>query len=206
MKPILIFFLLSISLNIEAQCTGSEYCTTCTNCSRCRHCKGGGVCGVCSPGSFKKATKKEKAVKSSGGYSGSKVKSLDNNKKPAPVLKKIDPSELPADYDQMIYTIVEKPAEFSGGTSMLAKYISQNVKFPPEAKEKGIYGKCYLKFVVNTDGSIGPVEVLKGVSDCGECDQEAVQAIMNMPNWIPATMQGKRVRSFVNLPVSFKTK
>jgi len=106
-----------------------------------------------------------------------------------------------------IFTIVEEQAEFPGGIGALGKYLQNKItpNYPQMAKEAGISGKCFLKFVVNEDGSISNVEVLKGVPGCPDCDRLAVNTVRNMPSWKPAKMTGRSVKCYFNLPISFKT-
>lgn len=103
-----------------------------------------------------------------------------------------------------IFTIVEEQAEFPGGNAAMYKYIQQNVQYPAMAREAGITGKCFLKFVVNETGEISNVEVLKGVPGCSECDREAIRVVKSMPKWKAAKMTGKSVKCFFNLPINFK--
>ncbi len=103
-----------------------------------------------------------------------------------------------------IFTIVEENAEFPGGIAEMAKFIQKNLQYPAMAREAGISGKCFLKFVVNEDGDISNVEVLKGVSGCPDCDREAIRVVKSMPKWKPAKMTGRSVKCYFNLPISFK--
>ncbi|MBA2613237.1 MAG: energy transducer TonB [Bacteroidetes bacterium] len=103
-----------------------------------------------------------------------------------------------------IFTIVEEQAEFPGGIAELGKYIQKNLQYPSMAREAGISGKCFLKFVVNENGDISNVEVLKGVSGCSDCDKEAVRVVKSMPKWKAAKMTGRSVKCYFNLPISFK--
>ncbi len=103
-----------------------------------------------------------------------------------------------------IFTIVEEQAEFPGGAMAMMKYIQQNIQYPAMAREAGISGKCFLKFVVNETGDISNVEILKGVSGCSECDKEAIRVVKSMPKWKAAKMTGRAVRCYFNLPISFK--
>jgi protein TonB len=103
-----------------------------------------------------------------------------------------------------IFTIVEEQAEFPGGIAAMMKYIQQNVQYPAMAREAGISGKCFLKFVVNENGEISNVEVLKGVPGCPDCDKEAIRVVKSMPKWKPAKMTGRAVKCYFNLPFSFK--
>lgn len=103
-----------------------------------------------------------------------------------------------------IYEIVEEPAEFPGGMVALKKYITENLRYPESAKELAIEGRCYLKFVVSTEGDISDIRVMRGVADCPECDKEAIRMVKGMPDWKPAKNRGEAVGSYFNLPVSFK--
>lgn len=103
-----------------------------------------------------------------------------------------------------IFTIVEEQAEFPGGIAAMQKYLGSNIQYPSMAREAGISGKCFLKFVVNETGEISNVEVLKGVPGCPDCDREAVRVVRSMPKWKPAKMTGRSVKCYFNLPVSFK--
>jgi periplasmic protein TonB len=103
-----------------------------------------------------------------------------------------------------IFTIVEENAEFPGGLAEMARFIQKNMVFPAMAREAGISGKCFLKFVVNENGEISNVEVLKGVPGCQECDREAMRVVKSMPKWKPAKMTGRAVKCYFNLPINFK--
>lgn len=104
---------------------------------------------------------------------------------------------------QEIYTVVEEPAEFPGGQEALMAFLKDNLKFPQAARDRYIEGRCYLKFVVNADGTISDIKILRGVTDCRECDNEAVRAVKMMPKWKPARNNGKNVKSYFTLPVKF---
>jgi protein TonB len=103
-----------------------------------------------------------------------------------------------------IFTIVEENAEFPGGIAAMQKYMRDNTQYPAMAREAGISGKAFLKFVVNENGEISNVEVLKGVPGCPDCDREAVRVVKSMPKWKPAKMTGRSVKCYFNLPFSFK--
>ncbi|MBI3240428.1 MAG: energy transducer TonB, partial [Flavobacteriia bacterium] len=64
--------------------------------------------------------------------------------------------------------------------------------------------KVFLMFVVNENGAISGIKVLKGCKNCPDADREAVRLVSSMPAWKPAKMQGSNVKSYYNLPVSFK--
>lgn len=94
--------------------------------------------------------------------------------------------------------------EFIGGETALFQYLSDHIRYPQMAKEAGISGKVYLTFVVDTNGAISNIEVLKGIG--GGCDEEAVRVLRNMPRWNPGKNNGRPVRVHFNLPVSFTLK
>jgi TonB family protein len=103
-----------------------------------------------------------------------------------------------------IYEVVDETAQYPGGQEALKKYIKDNLKFPQTAIDMGIEGKCYLKFIVSQSGNISNVKVVRGVTDCPECDREAIRVVKSMPNFIPGKVNGKAVHSTFTLPVPFK--
>lgn len=105
--------------------------------------------------------------------------------------------------DEEIYTIVEEIAEFPGGIEAVKQYIANNTAYPKNRVMTEQPGKCFIKFVVNKNGSISHIEVLKGVPGCPECDREVVRVIKTMPAWKPGKMNGKAVSTYYNLPVEF---
>lgn len=100
-----------------------------------------------------------------------------------------------------IYQGVEQNPEFPGGLNALAKYLSDNIKYPDIASRANVSGKVFLTFVIGTDGSIQDISVLKGLGY--GCDEEAVRVVKNMPKWTPSTQSGRKVRVKYNLPISF---
>ncbi len=105
-----------------------------------------------------------------------------------------------------IFTVVEEMPEFPGGPMEMMKYIQKNIQYPQMAKEAGLSGKCFLKFVVNGNGNISDVTVLKGVPGCSECDKEAIRVVKSMPNWKPGKQNGRSVPVYFNLPINFQLK
>lgn len=100
-----------------------------------------------------------------------------------------------------VFTIVEEQPEFSGGVDALMKFLSENLVYPPDAREKGIQGTVFVTFVVEKDGSITDVRVLRGVAT--SIDEEAMRVIKAMPNWKPGYQRGEPVRTQFNLPLRF---
>ena len=111
------------------------------------------------------------------------------------------PVEPPKPKEEEIFTAVEQQAEFPGGMAALGKYLSKNLKYPAAAQRANVSGKVYVQFVVNTDGSIQSVEVLKSVGF--GCDEEAVRVIKSVPKWIPGKQSGRAVRSRFTIPINF---
>lgn len=103
--------------------------------------------------------------------------------------------------EEVIFTVVESSAIFPGGSAELNKYLARNIKYPQQARETGTQGKVYLTFVVEKDGSITDIKILRDIgSGCGE---EAIRVVKMMPKWTPAKQRGKTVRQQFNLPVNF---
>ena len=101
-----------------------------------------------------------------------------------------------------IFTIVEEMPEFPGGMNKLGEYLAKNIKYPQMARETGIQGRVFITFVVEKDGSVTNVQVLRSLG--GGCDEEAVRVVKSMPKWKPGKQRGKPVRVSYNLPVNFK--
>lgn len=109
------------------------------------------------------------------------------------------PSEME---EAIICPITEKRPEFPGGTIALKKYLSENVEYPKKALRKRIQGKVIVKFVIEKNGSISNVSVIKSVHPL--LDAEAARVVGKMPNWQPGENGGKVVRSYFTLPVDFR--
>ncbi|MBO7074450.1 MAG: energy transducer TonB, partial [Bacteroidales bacterium] len=92
--------------------------------------------------------------------------------------------------------------EYPGGTNAMFDFIRKNVKYPESAKEKGIEGRVYVNFVIDKDGSISDIKVLRGL--CKEIDEEAVRVVKAMPKWNPGMQDGEPVRVQYTLPFYFK--
>lgn len=107
----------------------------------------------------------------------------------------------PQESDTPIFTVVEQMPQFPGGEEARMKYLMENIKYPEEAKKKGIQGRVFVTFVVEKDGKISAVKVLRGIG--GGCDEEAVRVISNMPDWTPGKQRGEAVRVQFNTPIHF---
>jgi TonB family protein len=104
-------------------------------------------------------------------------------------------------FKEPVYTVVEKQPAYPGGDEARIAFLGQNIRYPEQAKKNGVQGKVFVTFVVETDGSISNVKVLRGIG--GGCDEEAVRVIKMMPKWSPGLQEGKAVRVQFNLPIKF---
>ena len=105
--------------------------------------------------------------------------------------------------DGEIFTVVEKMPEFPGGQAELFKFLSENTKYPVMARENGIEGRVICQFVVNKDGSIADIHVIRSGGDAS-LDKEAIRVIKSMPKWNPGMQYGKAVRVKYTVPVNFR--
>jgi periplasmic protein TonB len=110
-----------------------------------------------------------------------------------------DPIEEPVEAE--IFTVVEESPGFPGGDEKLYEFLQKNMKYPQMARESGIQGIVYVTFVVEPDGSISNVRVLRDIG--GGCGEEAIRVVKAMPRWTPGKQRGKAVRVQFNLPVKF---
>ncbi|MFA7609737.1 MAG: energy transducer TonB, partial [Bacteroidales bacterium] len=110
--------------------------------------------------------------------------------------------EAPEPVAEEIFTFVEEYPEFPGGEKALYEYIKNNIRYPEVARTSGITGTVYVQFVVEKDGSISDVKVLRGIG--GGCDEEAVRVVKSMPKWKPGKQRGQPVRVYYTLPIDFK--
>ena len=108
------------------------------------------------------------------------------------------------DYDkpEKPFDVVEQMPEFPGGQEALMQFLRQEVKYPKEASKDGIQGRVVVQFVVEKDGSISEVEVVKKVNE--HLDAEAVRVVNAMPKWKPGKQKGENVRVKYTLPISFR--
>jgi len=103
--------------------------------------------------------------------------------------------------EKQIFTIVEKAPSFPGGDAARIKFMQDNIKYPQMAKESGIQGTVYITFVVERNGSVSKVKILRGIG--GGCDEEAIRVVKAMPKWNAGKQRGKPVRVQFNMPIKF---
>ncbi|MFW6019504.1 MAG: energy transducer TonB [Bacteroidales bacterium] len=104
--------------------------------------------------------------------------------------------------EEEVFSVVEEQPSFPGGEEARMKYLQENIEYPQMARESGIEGTVYVTFVVEPDGSVTDVRVLRGIG--GGCDEEAVRVVRNMPKWEPGKQRGKKVRVQFNMPIRFQ--
>jgi len=92
--------------------------------------------------------------------------------------------------------------EFPGGQAELMKFIQQNIVYPDDARSAGIEGKVIAQFIVNEDGRISDITVLRGIYP--GCDSEVIRVLTRMPQWKPGKQNGTTVKVYFKLPVTFK--
>lgn len=115
----------------------------------------------------------------------------------------VDVDPVIPDEPEVRFFVEEKP-EFPGGEAELLRFISLNLDYPAEAVENNIQGRVFVKFVVNADGSVDRIEVIKGVDDL--LDAEAVRVIRTLPSFKPGRQNGVAVPVWFTIPVSFQIK
>ena len=106
-------------------------------------------------------------------------------------------------YEEVIFMVVEQMPEFPGGQQAMMKFISENLQYPVAAQENGIQGRVICQFVINRDGSIVDVIVVRSAGD-QYLDNEAIRVIKSMPKWRPGKQKGKLVRVKYTIPINFR--
>ncbi|MCC5928526.1 MAG: energy transducer TonB [Cyclobacteriaceae bacterium] len=101
-----------------------------------------------------------------------------------------------------IFTIVEQQPVPVGGMSTFYKYIGEHLRYPTRAARQGIEGRVFVQFVVERDGSLTDVQVVRGIG--GGCDEEAVRVVQGAPKWEPGRQRGRPVRVRMVLPILFQ--
>ncbi|MDE6535609.1 MAG: energy transducer TonB [Muribaculaceae bacterium] len=103
---------------------------------------------------------------------------------------------------EQIFTAVEESPKFPGGDKAMYEFLSKNIRYPEMAAQNNIQGRVTVQFVVEKDGSIGEVKVVRGKDP--DLDKEAVRVVKSMPKFIPGKMNGQAVRVWYTLPINFK--
>lgn len=103
---------------------------------------------------------------------------------------------------EKIFTAVEEQPKFPGGDAELYKWLSKNIRYPEMAAQNNIQGRVTVQFVVEKDGSVGEVKIVRGRDP--DLDKEAVRVVKSLPKFIPGKMNGQNVRVWYTLPINFK--
>jgi protein TonB len=103
--------------------------------------------------------------------------------------------------EQTIFQVVEDNPDFPGGEEARIRFLRDNIRYPAIARESGIQGTVFITFVVERDGSITDVKIVRGIG--GGCDEEAVRVVERMPKWTPGKQRGRAVRVQFNMPIRF---
>lgn len=101
-----------------------------------------------------------------------------------------------------VFTIVEQQASYPGGLTSFYDYLRSNMKYPEEARKRGVEGRVFVQFIVEKDGSLSDLKVVKGIDPA--CDKEALRVVKNSPNWLPGTIKGNPVRQKMIQNIMFK--
>ena len=104
----------------------------------------------------------------------------------------------------MVFDVVEVMPQFPGGQTAMLQYMMKNIKYPKQAMKEGIQGRVTVSFIVEKDGRVSNVRLLRSVQPL--LDKEAIRVVKSMPKWSPGKQKGKPVRVRFNLPVMFKLK
>jgi len=103
--------------------------------------------------------------------------------------------------DSVVFSVVEEMPSFVGGEEARINYIGKNMVYPELALKNRVHGIVYVSFIVEKDGSISNVSLVRGIGS--GCDEEAMRVVKFMPKWIPARQRGKNVRVQFYLPLKF---
>lgn len=103
--------------------------------------------------------------------------------------------------DDKIFVVVEHEPDFKGGMVAFHKYLQKNILYPAKSFENRIQGNVFVTFIVEMDGSLSDLKVVRGVSD--DIDAEAIRVIKDSPKWNPGMQNGIIVRVAYTLPISF---
>jgi len=114
----------------------------------------------------------------------------------------IDKGSFQTEHVDEIFGIVEDPASFEGGMDNFYKYIAKNLTYPKQARKQGIQGKIFLQFVVDKEGNLTDIKVVKGLGF--GLDEEATRVLSECPKWKPARQRGKVVKVRMSIPIMFK--
>ncbi len=138
------------------------------------------------------------------GRTGENVSVENSVNKDFLIQKKVNFQDTTRKTAEKVYSEVEEMPQFPGGMQALMNWIGSNTKYPAEAVTKGIQGKVFVSFVVNSEGVIENAKIERSVDPA--LDAEAIRVISSMPSWIPAKQKGKPVSASMTIPINFNLK
>ncbi|BCS85787.1 cell envelope biogenesis protein TonB [Prevotella herbatica] len=107
-----------------------------------------------------------------------------------------------ANTDKILFRVIEELPEFPGGATEYMKWLTRNLRYPKSAEEKKIDGKVVVSFIINKNGTISDIKIIKSLDP--DCDNEVLRVMKKMPKWKPGTEKGHPVRTEYVIPVVFK--
>jgi protein TonB len=116
--------------------------------------------------------------------------------------KQVEIKQVDLKPDDTPVSFVEQQPEFVGGMKAMYEFLGKNLKYPKSASNSGIEGKVFLKFIVEKDGSVTDIKVLRGIGF--GCDEAAIHAVKQMPSWNPGKQNGQAVRVYFTIPINFQ--
>jgi len=111
------------------------------------------------------------------------------------------PAQVIEDAREEVFLVVEEMPEFPGGNGAMMKYIASNIKYPRIASQQGLEGRVIVTFVINGQGEVSNVDVIKGIG--GGCDEEALRVIKSLPKWKAGRQNGRPVSVKFTVPIKF---
>jgi periplasmic protein TonB len=122
----------------------------------------------------------------------------------APVIVSTEAQAAPVaeEVKEEIFMIVEEQPTFEGGLEAFYKYVAENLEFPKEARRSGVDGKVFTEFVVDKDGTLDAIKIIKGIGF--GCDDAAIKVLQNSPKWKAGKQRGRNVKVRMSLPIYFK--
>lgn len=123
---------------------------------------------------------------------------------PNEIIEEYVPDDEPSDDEPVkdFVVIAEKSAAFKGGMGKFYKWIGRRMKYPSQAKRMGVEGKVFVEFIVERNGKLTDIKVVRGIG--AGCDEEAIRVLEACPNWNPGEQRGRPVRQKMVIPISFR--
>ena len=131
-----------------------------------------------------------------------KIEAVDEYNEMPPITEETSNNSLAANASDKVFTYIEQMPQFPGGESAMYQFIRMNMRYPQKAIDANISGKVFVNVVIDENGYVADVKVLRGIG--GGCDEEVIRVIKAMPRWTPGKESGQNVRVSFNIPpISF---